>query len=96
GYPTLQRLSSSQNALLVRYDRAPYTNEAGSIPFIDIANRYVMVGAGYDPAVLSHLSLHQIAGDLSNTRSPVARAIDGEANLLIAAISSATGVGPSA
>ena len=48
-YPTLQRLSPSQQSLLDTYDRAPYTPEAGAIPFLDLGNRFVMVGAATTP-----------------------------------------------
>jgi hypothetical protein len=93
-YPTLERLTRQETAVVDTYDRAPYTSQAGAIPFVDIANRFVSVGASFDPAVLSGLSLRQIAGSLSDPRSPVAVAIDGTANLIASAISAATGEQP--
>ena len=56
GYATLQVPTAAQNALLSRYDVAPYASEPGSIPFVDIGNRYVISGASYSPAVLQGLT----------------------------------------
>ena len=59
----------------------------GSIPFLDIGNRYVVIGASYSPQVLAGLSPSQIAAQLQDPSSPVAQAIDGTANDITAAIS---------
>lgn len=67
----------------------PYVNgtdQSGAVPFLDIANRYILAGAQYDPQVLAGLSAAQIAGQLSNPSSPVARAVDGAAQVIITAI----------
>jgi hypothetical protein len=56
------------------------------VPFLDIGNRYVLAGAQYDPQVLAGLSAAQIAAQLRNPSSPVARAIDGSAKVIVAAI----------
>ena len=49
-YQTLQTPTAAQSALLTKYD------SAGSIPFLDIANKYVVTGASYSPQVLQGLS----------------------------------------
>jgi hypothetical protein len=43
----LQRPPAAQQALIGRYDGAPYVPaaDAGSIPFLDIGNRYLVNGA---------------------------------------------------
>jgi hypothetical protein len=94
-YATLQTLTAPQSAILSTFDRAPYTTEAGSIPFLDIANKYVSVGSGYSPQILEGLSMKQIAAQLNDKHSPVAQAIDGEANRIVRAITAATGIQPS-
>ena len=69
--------------------RAPYVNSAdqsGAVPFLDIANRYILAGAQYNPQVLAGLSAAQIASQLSHPSSPVAQAIDGSARVIVAAI----------
>jgi len=88
GYTTLQTPTAEQEALLRTYD----TN--GSIPFIDFGNKYMSVGASYDPAVLKNLTWDQIATALHNPGSPVARAALGAANYMTAAICVLTGNQP--
>jgi Domain of unknown function (DUF929) len=90
GYQTLQTPTAAQNALVAKYD------PQGSIPFLDIANRYLITGSSFSPQVLQGLSRSQIAADLSVPDSPVAQAIDGTANDITAAITSVTGSQPSA
>jgi Domain of unknown function (DUF929) len=88
GHP-LQPLTSLDTSLLDRYDVPPYVNSAdqsGAVPFLDIDNHYVLAGAQYDPQVLAGLSIRHIAAQLDDPGSPVAKAIDGSANVLIAAI----------
>ena len=93
-YTTLQTPTSSESALLTKYDAAPYTSEPGSIPFLDIANKYVSIGASYTPEVLAGLSMNAIAQQLNDKNSVVATAIDGAANQITAAITAATGAQP--
>jgi hypothetical protein len=93
-YATLQTPTAMEDAILSQYDAAPYTSEPGSIPFLDIANKFVSIGSGYSPQLLQGLSLKQIAAQLNDKNSPVAMAIDGEANRIVAAITSATGIKP--
>ena len=54
-YQTLQTPTAAQSALLAKED--PH----GSIPFLDIANRYVVTGSSFSPQVLQGLSRSQIA-----------------------------------
>jgi Domain of unknown function (DUF929) len=93
-YTTLQTPTAAQEALLSKYDKAPYTTQPGSIPFLDIGNKEISVGAGFTPQVLQGLSMTQIAAQLNDKNSAVATAIDGEANRIVAAITAATGVQP--
>jgi hypothetical protein len=93
-YTALQTPTTAQTALLSKYDQAPYTTQPGSIPFLDIADKYISVGAGYTPQVLQGLSMKEIAAQLNDKNSAVAIAVDGEANRIVAAITAATGVQP--
>jgi len=88
-YRSLQAPTAAQTALMAKYDTQ------GSIPFLDIANRYVITGSSFSPQILQGLSRSQIAADLSNPGSAVAQAIDGAANDITAAIASVTGNQPS-
>jgi hypothetical protein len=89
GYQTLQTPTAAQSALVAKYDTQ------GSIPFLDIANRYLITGSSFSPQVLQGLSRSQIAADLSEPDSAVAQAIDGTANDITAAIAAVTGNQPS-
>jgi hypothetical protein len=95
-YTSLQKPTAAQSALLAKYDAPPYisSSAAGSIPFVDFGNRYLILGASYNPQVLSGLSWSQIATDLSSPSSPVAKAVDGTANYITAAICKMTGNQP--
>ncbi len=88
-YQTLQTPTAAQSALMAEYD------SQGSIPFLDIANRYVITGASFSPQVLQGLTRSQIAAQLQDPSSAVAQAIDGTANDITAAIASVTGNQPS-
>ena len=85
-YTTLQTLTAAQQALLNKYDTA----YQGAIPFIDYGNRFLSVGASYNPAVLSGLTWAEIAADLHNQASPVAKAVLGTANYATAAVCALT------
>ena len=95
-YTTLQNPTKDQQALLTKYDAAPYVDSsvAGSIPFIDFGNKYVSIGVSYSNQVLAGLSWSTIAADLHNPSSPVAQAVDGTANYITAAICKMTGNQP--
>jgi thiol-disulfide isomerase/thioredoxin len=88
-YTSLQQPTAAESAVLSRFDAE------GSIPFLDIGNKYVVIGASYSPQVLAGLSQAQIAGQLANPNSAVAQAIDGAANEITAAITQVTGQQPS-
>jgi hypothetical protein len=81
-YTPLQTLTAQQQALLTKYDSA----NGGAIPFISYGNKYLTVGASYNPGVLAGLTWNQIAADLHNPGSPVAAGVLGTANYLTAAI----------
>jgi hypothetical protein len=95
-YTTLQTPTAAQNALLDKYDAPPYVASAdkGAIPFIDIGNKYMISGASYSPQVLQGKTWSQIATALKDPSSPIAKAIDGTANYITAAICKVTGNQP--
>jgi hypothetical protein len=89
-YTVLQTPTAAQQALLDKYDAA----YQGAIPFIDYGNKFLSVGASYNPAVLSGLTWAQIADDLHDPTSAVAKSVLGTANFATAAICSLTGNQP--
>jgi len=85
----LQPQTALDTRLIDAFDVPPYVNSAdqsGAVPFLDIANKYVLAGAQYNPQVLAGLSAAQIASQLTDPSSRVAQAIDGSAQIIITAI----------
>src|SRR6266700_3333825 len=85
-YTTLQTPTAEQQNLLNTYDVSPYTTQPGSIPFIDIANRYILSDANYSPQDLQGLQWQDIAHNLSDPTSTVGKDILGTANYITAGI----------
>lgn len=93
----LQKLSPLQKQLVSKYDVPPYVDSAaqsGSVPFLDIDNRFVLAGAQYSPALLAGLTVTQIAAQLSDPQSPIAVAVEASAGRIVAAISQIVGAPP--
>jgi hypothetical protein len=90
----LDTLSAQQQQLFGSYDTASYVGSNGAIPFIMIGNKYAWVGASYDLSVLKGLSFNEIANQLSDPTSAVAKAVDGAANNITAMICQTTGDQP--
>jgi hypothetical protein len=92
GYAQLQTPTPSQQQLLRTYDAAPYVpaSSAGSIPFVDFANLYMISGSSFDPGVLQGKTWSDVASSLSQPTSPPAQGILGTANLLTAMICQST------
>ena len=75
----LETPSAANNKIQQTYD------PQGSVPFIDFGNSYV-VSSTYDPGVLQGLSWSQIASQLNDPTSTVAKNIVGSANFMSAII----------
>jgi len=96
GYTTLDKPTSEENSLISKFDNAPYvpSASAGSIPFIDIGNKYVVSGATYSPQVLAGRSADTIAAALKDPSTDIAKGAVGSANVLSAAICKITNQQP--
>jgi Domain of unknown function (DUF929) len=92
----LQKATPAQQALLSKYDVPPYVSQqsAGSIPFIDFSNKYLISGASYSPQVLQGKTWSQVAAALSDPASPITQAAGGSANMITAALCKLTGNQP--
>jgi Domain of unknown function (DUF929) len=84
GYAPLDPLPATVSSLVDTF------NPQGSIPFVDVGGKYTMTGASFSPDVLAGLTQEQVAAALSDPTSPVAKAIDGTANVLTASICNVT------
>jgi hypothetical protein len=84
GYAYLQQPTTEQASLLEQVG-------GGSFPFLDIANKYTLsLGSQYVPSDLAGLTWAQIAADVQNPSSTVAKDIDGSANIITAALCTVT------
>ena len=83
GHVYLQQPTAQEAALFARYAN-------GSIPFLDLANRYVLPQTQYSPDDISGLTWAQIATAMQDPSSHVATDIDGAANTLTAAMCTLT------
>ena len=94
GYNLLQQPTAEQQALVSGYDAAPYTDQPGAIPFVDLGNRYVFTGSTYQPDLIQGMSWQGIARSLREPSSAQAKAILGSANLITAAVCQLTAQQP--
>ena len=104
----IKPLTSDQQSVVSQFDVCSTSSQAGGIPFVDIANQYaVNCGSQFllpdqtqyltspsQPNIIG-MNWTQIASQLDNPNSGVARMIDGAANTLITAICKVTGGSPS-
>jgi hypothetical protein len=97
GYEPLQTPTAAQQALLAKYDAPPYVPSAskGAIPFVYIGGKYLISGASASPAVLQGKTWASIASSLKDPSTDVAKAVDGTANYITAAICKTTSNQPS-
>jgi thiol-disulfide isomerase/thioredoxin len=84
----LQKPTAAQNALIRKYDAPPFlpANSAGSIPFVDFGNKWIISGASYDYSLLQGKTWSQVAAAMQSPSSPIAQGADGAANMMTAAI----------
>ena len=94
GYAPLDALSPADEQLFSTYDAPPYVESGGSIPFVDIGGTYLVSGASFSPQVLQGLTHAQVAAALSDPTSPVAKGVDGAANVITAAVCATTSQQP--
>jgi hypothetical protein len=97
GYVPLQSPTAAQQALITKYDAPPYVASAskGAIPFVYLGGHYLITGASASPAVLSGKTWATIASSLHDPSSSVAKAVNGTANFITAAICKMTSNQPS-
>jgi Domain of unknown function (DUF929) len=97
GVHELMPLTSAESNLWDKWDThfGATTNGQPGFPFVDIGNKVFVVGPTYNPQVLAGYNQQEIAGMLSNPKSPVTQSIVGSANYLTAGICSITGQQPS-
>src|SRR5579875_3036502 len=89
GYVPLQSPTSAEQALISHYNPS-----GAAFPWVDFGNKYQISGSSVTPQVLQGKSWSQIAAALKDSSSPIAKAVDGTANYITAAICKLTGNQP--
>jgi hypothetical protein len=79
GHVYLQHPTAQQVALFARY-------AGGAFPFVDIGNQYLAPSAQYQPTALAGMTWAQVAAAMRDPASPIAKDIDGAANMITNAI----------
>jgi hypothetical protein len=87
GYTSLQKLSAGETTLFDSTGQKAF-------PFLDFGGKYVLNGPQYSPQVLQGKTMTDIASALSDPSSAIAKAVDGSANYLTAAICKMTNNAP--
>jgi thiol-disulfide isomerase/thioredoxin len=80
----LETLTSQQQNLVNQFDPPPPGQTGNSFPFLDFANQSVVNGSSYSPQLLAGMTQQQVADQLKNPNSEVAKAILGTANAFTA------------
>jgi len=95
-YQPLETPTSTQEALIRKYDAPPYVapQGAGGIPFILVGGRYMWSGSPFSPQVLANQTQADIAATLPQGSGPAAELILANANVLTAAICAVDGNQP--
>jgi hypothetical protein len=98
GYQPLDPLTPEEAQLVKQYDVGPYLDADSSCgyPFIDVADRFIVGGSGFDPGALAGQSQAEIAAGLGDASRPATRDIVATANVLSAAFCAVTGQQPAA
>jgi hypothetical protein len=96
GYGPLDQPTADQQALVAKYDAPPYVDgdAAGTIPFMDFANKALQSASSYGPSTLAGMTPQQVADALSDPTNNVAQEIDGSANAITALLCQITGNQP--
>ena len=77
----LQAQTPLDTRLIDAFDVPPYVNSAdqsGAVPFLDIANRYILAGAQYNPQVLAGLSAPRLPASSATRRAQWPRPSTGQ------------------
>lgn len=93
-YAPLDSVPTADQELFATYDRSPYLDNVGAIPFLDLGGRYAAQGSSYDPGLLAGMDHLQIAHAIGEPGTDVSQAVLGAANTISAALCQQTGQQP--
>lgn len=85
-YKPLDTPSAEDQKTFQTYNAPPYVKSGGSIPFVDLGGKFVGSGATYSPEILAGKTQAEVAEALKDPSNPIAKAVDGSANVYTAAL----------
>jgi thiol-disulfide isomerase/thioredoxin len=89
-HAALQTTTTAQQSLWTKY----YPGGQLGYPFIDFGNKYMISAPSFDPAILAGLSWSQVAQQMRDPSTNVAKGVLGAANYITAAICKITNNAP--
>jgi thiol-disulfide isomerase/thioredoxin len=87
-YARLEKLTSDEQSI--------FTKNTTGYPFLDFGGKYVIKSPQYSPQLIKGMTHEQVAAQLADPTSNVAKGIDGAANVMSAAICKTTNGQPAA
>ncbi len=89
-YQPLQQPSAFERSLYSKWDRPPYTSQAGGIPFVYLAGRYLLTGGQYDASKIAGWQMLRAADYITAGNNPTSLGAEAAAGHLIGEICSLT------
>jgi thiol-disulfide isomerase/thioredoxin len=83
-YPRLQTPTASELAVLHKWDAPPYVPSefAGSVPFLDLGGRYILIGAQYDATHIAGWTFTSAASYLTSGNNATSKGVEAAAGYL--------------
>ncbi len=95
-YQTLEKPTPLEQSLVDKWDKPPYTAQAGGIPFVYLAGRYFMTGAQYDASPVAGWQMSRAAAYITSGTNPTSLGAEAAAGYLVGEICAVTHDRPSA
>src|SRR4051794_4236042 len=89
-YGPLDKLSAADQKTFKDYNKPPYVESSGGIPFLNIGGQYVVTGASFSPELLKGKSRAAIAAEIADPGTELGKAVGGSANVMTAALCNLT------
>jgi len=84
-YAKLQTPTAGQDALITKWDAPPYVTQsnAGSIPFVYMAGKYLQIGAQYDASPISGMQFQEAASYMTGGTNATSKGVEAAAGYLV-------------
>jgi hypothetical protein len=89
-YGPLDKLTDADQKTFTDYNKPPYVQSSGGIPFLNIGGKFVVTGASFSPELLKDKSRATIAAEVADPSSELGQAVGGSANVMTAALCTLT------